>query len=330
MHRIPVLSVLIVVLLQVSCSQRPYNVIDINTPLRGPVHVAGEELNEVLGEESVPVMQLEKAATVYIGFHLPQADTLLFDIRDGSGQILKQFARMGNGPAEYLAPFLRNVKEEGGVLTFDLLDVERCRLDSYKYEIADNQLAMVKSQKLPQETIPIGQLLQTERGFLGILDNTGSDMFTLDADMENFQKHPYVDFQKMTASEGQLFHTASCVSPDGKHVALAFLNLPRIDIVDSSGHTEHTCYYGRRIAAADAKSDERYFGYIRSDNDYLYVKYLAEHGRNLILKISWNGEIAGVYDLDRDLVSFSIIDGSLYGMSMSPITRGVAYVRYVL
>ena len=93
---------------------------------------------------------------------------------------------------------------------------------------------------------------------------------------------------------------------------------------------QHTCYYGRRIAAADAKSDERYFGYIRSDNDYLYVKYLAEHGRNLILKINWNGEIAGVYDLDRDLVSFSIIDGSLYGMSMSPTTRSVVYVRYVL
>ena len=320
--------VLFVLLLWIGCSPRPYSVVDTNPYIQKATQIKGEEIPSVLGNEPEMIMQLEKTPTLYIAFHLPETDTLLFDIRNGKGEKLLRFARKGNGPNEYLAPFLRNVQEEGSFVSFDLLDVERCRLDSYSYDIAENRLSMVRSDKLPQEVIPIGQLLRTDQGFWGILDNVGSDIFTMDGQMENLQKHPYADIQEMTLRESQMFHTSSCASQDGKHIALAFMNLPRMDVLSSDGSTEHVCFYGKRQTVTDARNEDRYFGYIRCDENYLYVKYLADKQRHLILKMTWTGTIVEAFDIDYDLISFNVIDGILYGLAFSPESGREVYVHY--
>ena len=328
MHNRSIIPLLFIFIVWTGCSPRPYGIVDIDSSIQKAKRIEGEEIPSVLGSEPEMIMQLEKTSTLYIAFHLPETDTLLFDIRNGKGEKLQRFARKGNGPNEYLAPFLRNVREEGQAITFDLMDVERGRMDSYSYDSAENSLRMVRSDKLPQDVIPIGQLLRTDRGYFGIQDNVGSDIFTMDGQMENLQKHPYAYTQEMTIRESQLFHTSSCASQDGKHIALAFMNLPRMDIVSSDGTTEHVYFYGKRQTVTDARNEDRYFGYIRCDENYLYVKYLADKQRHLILKMTWKGTIVEVFDIDYDLLSFNVIDGILYGLAFSPESGREVYVHY--
>ena len=226
------------------------------------------------------------------------SDSLLCEIRGKEGKILCRFIRKGNGPGEYLSPYLVELKSHDNGLHFTLLDKQRGRVIKYYYDPKENQVVEENEVQLGNDVFPLRHLLRTDKGYIGIRDNMQKDIITLDESFDTPTLHPYLDLDvEMTPKESQLFQTMACVSPDGKRVALAYFHLPRVDILSSDGTTRHVCYYGKRLLVEESQgSGEYYFGAIECDNDYLYVKYEGA-GENIILKLAWDGRPVLAYDV---------------------------------
>lgn len=322
------LGLVITLLILTSCGKKPYEVVDINSALAKTSEVAEEDLSSILGEDPTVLLQLAVTPSAYVGFRLPSTDTVLYDIRDKTGKICLRFARKGNGPGEYLSPMLLDLQEEDGELSFSLLDLDRFRQDDYRFKLAENLLLRTDSRDIPNELRPIGQLLQTDRGYWGIMDGRGTEYYTTDEGFGQIAWHVCQDIPEMTFQEEQRFHSASCVSPDGKRVVIAYLNLPRIDILSSDGQTLKVCYFGKRMEVEDASLEERFFGYVNCDDEFIYVIWRGTEGKNLVLQLTWDCQITKVVDVHRSLVSFTPFDGDLYALAFSQEDGNNSFVRY--
>lgn len=259
-----------------------------------------------------------------------QADTLMGEIRNRDGKLLRRFIRKGNGPGEFLSPIFVDgaLDVSQDQVLFSFVDRHKGNLIRYRYQVNTNEIIEESEQQLPEVLVPLRRVLRTDKGYFVVVDNIGKEMIICDPTFNQRKRVEYADLDReMTLNESQFFQSAVSMSPDGKHIVLSYYSMPRIDILDSSGETERVIYYGKRFTLDDVAPSRYYFSSSVCDQENMYISY-SDMKESRIFKMTWEGDIESVYDIV--CLTNSVEDGFMYVLSENREKGNMEFKRYKL
>ncbi len=220
---------------------------------------------------------------------------------DSQFQLISRIARRGHGNKEFIAPFFSGqyLQEKGREYIYLL---ERPQRTLYKVNIHD---AM---DVVPVFRFPIGKKIEPRyifsvaNKFVGANDLDDCKIFVYDRQCGEcvFKEQTYTSEKRKSH---ELFESIASYSPSNEKLAVAFFNLPQIDIRNSNGDILNTIFIDKKLPLKEDMSDKLYFSCVCSTDKYIYALYngyddLEKQGKSAVLVFDWNANPIVKYIID--------------------------------
>lgn len=219
-----------------------------------------------------------------------------------------RFARHGRGPGEYIAPvYCGQYEDEGAVLTVSIYDRATRYFDRIAVDTDSGSCQPISHFSIPLsgdlEPRVLFRYSATHVG--GVSDYRDCRYFYSDTTF----RQPRIAEPVLSFGANREVHTIaqSCcaVKPDNTRIAVAFFNLPQIDIRATTGEVIKTIFIREILHPDEIDIAEAADYFLKADADDTYIYALFENpdsgitGSNSILVFDWEGNPVGKYDIAR-------------------------------
>ncbi len=301
----PLQPILIISLLICGCTKRiatPYHIVEqFPTEQR----LEGEPIPQL--DDCLGIIDIGTAGSFLICKE--HKTTYHFAIYDSVFRKIGHWGRRGRGAGEYLAPIYYGQCEMAAGLVRIFL-WERILQELYTVDIIDttDSTGLKLSSKF---SIPRGSKLEPrilvrkdENTFFGVSDWMDCRFFSCDSTFRNPAiASPVFAFDNPIAHE--ICQSCYGVKPDKTRIAIAYFNMPQIDIRTSDGTIVRTVFWDRIRPPQELDPDNLATYCYKADADDRFVYVLCDDpdsetsGRNSILVFDWDGTPVAKYSILR-------------------------------
>lgn len=288
----------------VSCSR-------INTP-----YIVVEDFPTALHLEAVPVPELDSGIGAYdimsVGEYLlctQKHSDYFFTLYDSSFNELCHFAGKGRGHHEYLAPaYSGQYSIENNELRLSVMDRALARLDDIVIDLNSFEVEYFPVCSISHNAnLSVRSLYRTvDGGYCGISDDSDCKFFTSDSSFATIDYHDHIMEFPVASDVHSISQTVAAMHPDSSKIAVAYFNLPQIDIRNSDGAVVKTIFIGGIMRPQDIEKQapEDFFLQIRSDERYIYALFEGKEN-DTIMVFDWDGDPVAKYNIG-DSTSFAV------------------------
>lgn len=248
-----------------------------------------DSLNHYPGTYSIAM-----AGDKYIGKR--KAEHFFF-ILDEDFSLISEIAAKGHGNGEFMAPlYCGQYAEENGKEYVYIL--ERPERKLYKVALRGNERnECIFEIPLSWNVEPSFFCLHGPDSCLGINNLHNCNFFIANLSQHKAEEQP--PLQDFSGTEKEVLNMAQSIasySAGKSRVAMAYFNLPEIDIRASNGHLIQSVFYKdiMKPSEIDQYDPHMYFADITSTDRHIYALYTGDEkvqqaGKSLVLVFDWDG-----------------------------------------
>lgn len=318
---------LIICVVAVSCGR-------IGTPY---IVIEGFPEERLLTEEPVPELDSKIGAydIVSVGEYLLCAEKhsdCFFTLLDSSFNELCRFAGKGRGHNEYLAPvYSGQYSVENNKLRLSVIDRALARMDDIVIDLNTFEVEYFPACSIPHDANLSVRVLYrtTDGGYCGISDESDCRFFTSGSSFATIDYHDHVMEFPVSTDVHSVSQTMATMHPDSSKIAVAYFNLPQVDIRNYDGTVIRTIFIGKIMKPQDIdrQAPEDFFLQIRSDKKNIYALFEGKDN-DAVMVFDWDGNPVTKYIIG-DSVGFTVYRNQIItingGTAEQPVSRYSLY-----
>lgn len=279
-----------VVLLLVCCKGRENVRLVEEFPSEYDLQATGiDSLNRYPGTYAISM-----AGDKFIGMR--KADHFFF-VLDNDFSFISEISAKGHGNGEFMAPLYcgQYVEESGKEYVYIL---ERPKRKLYKVALDESEEnKCVFEVPVSWNIEPSFLFLHGKDSCLGVNNMYSCNFFVADLSQDKAEEQDAV--YEFSGTEEDVFNVAQSTasySAGNSRVAMAYFNLPEIDIRASDGRLVQSVFYESVMKPSEINkyAPRMFFDYVTSTSRHIYALYIGDKeeqdaGKSLILVFDWEG-----------------------------------------
>ncbi len=225
-----------------------------------------------------------------------KADHFFFALNNDFS-LISEIAAKGHGNGEFMAPLYcgQHVEESGKEYVYIL---ERPKRKLYKVALDESeQNEYIFEIPMSWNIEPSFLFLHGKDSCLGVNSLHSCNFFVADLSQDEAEEQDAV--YEFSGTEEDIFNVAQSTasySAENSRVAMAYFNLPEIDIRASDGRLIQSVFYEDVMKPSEINPYEprMFFAYVTSTSRHIYALYIGDEeeqdaGKSLILVFDWDG-----------------------------------------